>query len=122
MTKTRLKELCDIARRYDLEPFRNGNSAVYTLTYKGEPLFAHYVNGMLYDCIYKRIQFRFVDKIGRGPTQITHAYKTFNCNTIVWLIPDSNHRHYKDEYGENRSKSDCDTSLLCDYADVIPFA
>lgn len=121
MTKTRLIELCEIARTHDLSPFVARYNYVYEMKYRNKPFYAHYVDGELYDCIYNGIQFRFLIGIGRGYTPTTETYRMYNCHTIVWLCHESTHRHYRDYQGEVRCKLDCLSSERCDYTDLIPF-
>lgn len=121
MTKTGLIELCEIARQHDLSPYQlYEHDYVYEMKYRDRPFYAHYVNGVLYDCIYRNIQFRVITGVGRGFTPMTETYRMYNCHTIVWLIREPAFRYYRDRYGEIRCKLDCISSELCDYADLIP--
>lgn len=122
MTKTKLVKLCETAKRHDISPEQlNENEFVYEMEYRRRPFYAHYVNGLLYDCIYRNIQFRLIKGVGRGFTPMIKTHRMFNCHTTVWLISDPVFRYYRDKYGEIRCKLDCVSSKLCDYADLIPF-
>lgn len=121
MTKTRLLELCEIARQHDISPYQlTENNLVYEMKYRGIPFYAHYVNGVLHDCIYRHIQFRVFTGVGRGFSPMVETYRVYNCHTIVWLIREPAYRYYRDRYGEIRSMPLCRSSELCDYADLIP--
>lgn len=123
MTKTRLTELCEIARKHDRHPIIiDGYEAdrLYEIDYRGHPLYAHYSLDNLESAMYKGVQYRFTSDIGRGKTARTAVYHLTECHTSVWLVLTKVYRHYSDQQGEHRSAKDCQASYLCDYADLIP--
>lgn len=123
MTKTRLNALCELAKSHDISPYNlTEHDIVYTLSYRGKPLYAHYCHGKLYCCIYNSTQYRFVSGVGRGNTSMTTVYRMYNCNTVAWLEREESSRHYRDIYGEVRDRPGCLASEACDYADLIPIA